>query len=73
MIKFYYNTAPNPMKVALFLEEAMKFLQVVKRAPWCGVMLHVKCDICAQPTKHGVGDGDRVFAHVTPARIIPGI
>ena len=22
MIKFYYNTAPNPMKVALFLEEA---------------------------------------------------
>ena len=22
MIKFYYNTAPNPMKIALFLEEA---------------------------------------------------
>ena len=22
MIKFYYNLAPNPMKVALFLEEA---------------------------------------------------
>ena len=22
MIKFYYNTGPNPMKVALFLEEA---------------------------------------------------
>ena len=22
MLKFYYNTAPNPMKVALFLEEA---------------------------------------------------
>ncbi|MBM86639.1 MAG: glutathione S-transferase, partial [Rhodospirillaceae bacterium] len=21
MLKFYYNTAPNPMKVALFLEE----------------------------------------------------
>src|SRR5947209_2104441 len=22
MLKFYYNTAPNPMKVALFLEES---------------------------------------------------
>ena len=22
MIKFYYNTGPNPMKIALFLEEA---------------------------------------------------
>ena len=22
MLKFYYNTGPNPMKVALFLEEA---------------------------------------------------
>ena len=22
MIKFYYNTGPNPMKVALFLEES---------------------------------------------------
>ena len=22
MIKFYYNTSPNPMKIALFLEEA---------------------------------------------------
>ena len=21
MIKFYYNTGPNPMKIALFLEE----------------------------------------------------
>ena len=22
MLKFYYNTAPNPMKVALYLEES---------------------------------------------------
>ena len=22
MLKFYYNTGPNPMKIALFLEEA---------------------------------------------------
>ena len=24
MLKFYYNAAPNPLKVALFLEERLK-------------------------------------------------